>query len=212
MTFSIIGIDAKRRMIGSAVASKWTGVGGCVPFFRRDVGMVNMQNHSYAQVSHRILDEMTAEDDLSKCIENALYTDKSRHNRQCIVASLKTRSFEVYSGRRCSPIFHQKIGKNCAAAGNTLANTDVIEAMVDAFDGSNGLPMAERLILALEAGQNAGGDARGQEAAAIKAYKFTYPIQRFYPIDLRVDHSDEPLVELRKLYKIFGENERRIKR
>ena len=210
MTFSIIGIDPDDKMIGSAVASKWTGVGGCVQFFRHGVGFVNMQNHSHAQVAHRILDKIEGGEDTEQAIEIALETDATKAARQCIVKSLHSNKFAVYSGAQCTGTFAHKIGKNCAAAGNTIASKAVIDAMIDAYENSANAPITEKLLLALEAGQAAGGDTRGQEAAAIKAYEYTYPQQRFYPIDLRVDHHDTPLVELRKLYDIFGENERRF--
>jgi uncharacterized Ntn-hydrolase superfamily protein len=210
MTFSIIGFDNKNEMIGSAVASCWTGVGGCVQFFRPHVGLVNIQNHSHAQVAYRILDNMETSDDLDYCIEDALSTDSAKTLRQCVVASLKSKSVQVYSGSQNTETYHHLIGKSCAAAGNTLADENVIGKMIDAFDNNEDKTITERLILALEAGQEAGGDSRGQEAAAVKSYSFSYPAQRYYPIDLRVDHHKAPIEELRKLYKIFDKNERRI--
>lgn len=209
MTFSIIGIDPEREMIGSAVASRWTGVAGCVQYFRHGVGFVNLQNHSYAQVAYRVLDAMESDDDLERCVETALDIDTASHLRQMIVCSLKTKEFYVYSGAGCTGIHVHKVSEHCAAAGNTLTDEAVIDAMITTYEGAAGEPITERLIRALEAGQAAGGDARGQEAAGVKAYNYSYPVQRFYPIDLRVDHDDAPLKVLRKLYTIFGENDRR---
>ena len=65
-------------------------------------------------------------------------------------------------------------------------------------------------MLALEAGQKQGGDARGQEAAALCVYHAAYPAQKDYPIDLRVDHDDQPLVKLRELYETFKAMDRTI--
>lgn len=209
MTFSILAFDREQALIGSAVASKWTGVGGCTQFFRPGTGLVNIQNHSYAQVAYRVLDNIEAGMDLPASLEQALSTDSAREKRQCILADLHGR-FHAASGTDCNGIFHHKISDNCAAAGNTLANTDVIDAMIDAYESSASNVMTERLLEALEAGQAAGGDIRGQEAAAVKVYKTTYPVQRFYPIDLRADSHDAPLEELRRLYAIFGENDRRV--
>lgn len=209
MTFSMIAYDPEEEIIASAVASKWTGVGGCVQYFRPHVGFVNMQNHSYAQVAYRILDMMGEDISLENSVHWALATDNAKNSRQCILANLKG-EFYTYSGDDCSEIFHQKIGKHCAAAGNTLASKDVIEEMVRAYEESSSNKIVERLIQAMEAGEKAGGDTRGKEAASIKAYKTTYPVQRFYPIDLRVDSDPEPLQKLRHLYKVFGDHERRI--
>ena len=211
MTFSIIGFDPDEKMIGSAVASKWTGVGGCVQFFKPGVGLVNFQNHSYAQVAHRILDGMEEGVPLAEAVEMALSTDDAREHRQCNLADLNG-NFYVYSGKNCTNLHYQKIGKNCAAAGNTLVSANVVENMIQAFEKGHDHSFVERLIAALEAGQEAGGDSRGQEAASVKAYKLTYPIQRFYPVDLRVDSEDEPLKKLRFLYETFSKGDRRYMR
>jgi len=209
MTFSIIAFDRAQDLIGSAVASKWTGVGGCTQFFRPGTGLVNMQNCSYAQVAYRILDHMEDGMDLPESLENALKDDTAREKRQTVLADLRG-NFYTSSGAGCNGIFQHKISAHCAAAGNTLANAGVIDAMIDTYENSRSGVMTERLLEALEAGQAAGGDSRGQEAAAIKVYKTTYPVQRFYPIDLRADSHDAPLEELRRLYAIFGENDRRV--
>lgn len=209
MTFSILAFDREQELIGSAVASKWTGVGGCTQFFRPGTGLVNMQNCSYAQVAYRILDNMENGADLPSALRKALADDSARDKRQCLLADLHG-NFYAFSGRGCNGIFLHKISANCAAAGNTLDNPAVIDAMIDAYESAGSDVMTERLLEALEAGQAAGGDMRGQEAAAVKVYKTSYPVQRFYPIDLRADSHDAPLEELRRLYTIFGENDRRV--
>lgn len=209
MTFSIIGYDPDAQMIGSAVASKWTGVGSCVQFFQPHVGLVNMQNHSYAQIAFRVLKNMETGETLETSLENALLLDTAGQKRQFILADLEG-NFLTYSGDGCNGIYHEETGRNCAAAGNTIAGKDVITAMVTAFEQSRGENLTERLVLALEAGQAAGGDTRGQEAAAIRVFQTSYPQQRFYPVDLRVDSHDEPLIELRRLLDVFAAHERRF--
>lgn len=168
-----------------------------------------MQNCSYSKIAYDILDYMESGDDIQSATEKALREDTASAVRQCITADLKG-NFFTYTGEECSDIHHQKIGASCAAAGNTLVSPDVIEAMVEKFETSKTPSVTERLLEALEEGQQLGGDSRGQEACAIKAYQLSYPEQRFYPVDLRVDSSDEPLTEMRRLLNIFGENERRI--
>jgi hypothetical protein len=78
-----------------------------------------------------------------------------------------------------------------------LAGTDVLDATVAAYAGSAGLPFAERLIAAMQAGERAGGDRRGKQAAALRVHG-----DEDYPsLDLRVDDHEEPLAELRRLYE-----------
>ena len=209
MTFSLIGFDPDIEMIGTAVSSKWTGVGGTVQYFRHHVGLVNIQNCSYAKTAYDILDGLEAGQDVAEATERAMALDKKAVIRQAIVCDLKG-NMHVYAGEKCSRPYIQKIGENCAAAGNTLASTKVVDAMLSAFEEDQTLSLTHRILKALEAGQEAGGDKRGQEAAAIKSYKLEYPVQRFWPIDLRVDSHDRPLEELRRLFDIFDANERRV--
>jgi uncharacterized Ntn-hydrolase superfamily protein len=210
MTFSIIGIDYEHKMIGGAVASKWTSVGSCVPYFRPGVGLVHVQNHSCAQVAHRILDEMAKGQPLEVCMKHALVHDTAKEKRQCLAVSQKTGELYVTSPKACSDISHQKIGKFCVVAGNTITSKNVVENMVTTFDENREKLLSERLLLSLEAGQAAGGDARGQEAASLRVFKFDYPEQRFFPIDLRVDSHDAPLDELRRLHQVWHKGERRV--
>ena len=208
MTFSIIGFDHDEGVIGSAVASKWPAVGGCVPFFRPSVGFINLQNHTYSRLAYDLLDEMEKGDDLAACAANALQRDTAPERRQCILASVNTGQLHAYSGDDNTGIYTHKLGQDCAAAGNTLVSKDVVYCMIDAFEDSRDQPLAERLILALEAGQAAGGDARGEQAVSVHVYHKDYPDQSLYPLNLRVDNSRTPLKELRVLYYEFGEHTR----
>ena len=144
MTFSILAFDREQALIGSAVASKWTGVGGCTQFFRPGTGLVNIQNHSYAQVAYRILDNIEAGLDLAACLEQALSDDSAREKRQCLLADLHG-NFHAASGADCSGIFRHKVSAHCAAAGNTLADPAVIDAMIDAYESADSDVMTERL-------------------------------------------------------------------
>lgn len=206
MTFSIIGFDPEKQMIGSAVASKWTGVGACVPFFEVGVGFVHMQNHAYALAANKILDQMSSSTHLETCVKEGLRHDEVASKRQCILANLEG-DMHVHTGVDCHRIHHQRIGTHCAAAGNMLARKEVVDAMITAFEESSDQLLAERLILALEAGQAEGGDRRGIEAASVRVHKTSYPVQKFFPVDLRVDYHAEPLQALRYLYEVFTRNE-----
>lgn len=209
MTFSIIGFEPELEMIGIAAASKWTGLGGCLPYFRHSVGLVAVQNCSYAQTAYHVLDAMENGQDPSAAIQTALAQDSKPEIRQVLACSLKG-EMANYSGNSCSKPHLDKQGKNCIAAGNTLACPEVVTDMIRSFETSNAQSLTMKLLEALEAGQAAGGDERGEEAAVIKAYSLHYPKQRFYPIDLRVDSHDQPLAELRRLIEVFNAKERRV--
>lgn len=210
MTFSIIGLDSERGLIGSAVASKWTSVGGCVPFFRPGIGLAHVQGCAYARTAENIWHAMT-EDGMTPdaAVADALSRDTGADHRQVLVMDLAGRS-AVVTGAACQPHAAHQTGINCIAAGNTLANDTVVPAMVAAFDSMSEALLGARLLAALEAGEAAGGDARGREAAALRIYTFDYPDQRFFPLDIRVDSHDDPLLELRRLYDVFLEIDRQV--
>lgn len=209
MTFSILAFDPEHNIIGGAVASRWTGVGGCVQFFHPKVGLVHMQNQSHPGVAYEILEHMQ-NTDVTGSIEKALNNDPHRESRQCLAVSF-TGDIYAVSGENCHGSVHQRIGVHCAAAGNTLMSENVVDAMIESFEQTaDDLSFADRLLTALDAGQEAGGDVRGQEAAALSVYEYAYPAQEFHPIDLRVDFHDTPIKKLKRVYASFNSIERPI--
>jgi uncharacterized Ntn-hydrolase superfamily protein len=94
------------------------------------------------------------------------------------------------------------VGSGFAAAGNLLVSGETVEAMEEAFTGSAGAILPERLLLALEAGQSAGGDRRGRQAAALLVVnRLEIPY-----VNLRVDDHHEPVAELRRLFELSKEH------
>lgn len=210
MTFSIIGLDPVRGLIGSAVASKWTSVGGCVPFFRPGVGVLHIQGCAYARTAENIWHAMTEDGmDPAAAMAEALARDTGATHRQVMVMDLAGRRAAA-TGSDCVGHAVHHLGENCVVAGNTLANAAVVPAMQAAFESMSDALLGERLLAALEAGEAAGGDTRGREAAALRIYTFDYPDQRFFPLDIRVDSHDTPLAELRRLYDVFLEIDRHV--
>jgi uncharacterized Ntn-hydrolase superfamily protein len=106
----------------------------------------------------------------------------------------------VYSGEKSLGINAELTAKNVAAAGNMLANTNVIQAMVDSFNNSSDRELADRLIQALEAGVQAGGEAGPVHSAAVLvATDVSWPTT-----NLRVDWDEDPIAKLRELYKVWA--------
>ena len=103
----------------------------------------------------------------------------------------------AYTGSQCVEWCGHSIGREFSVAGNMLAGPQVLEATAAAYAANAHLPFAERLLAALEAGEAAGGDKRGKQAAALRIITTeVYPV-----LDLRVDDHAEPLAELRRLYE-----------
>ncbi len=92
-----------------------------------------------------------------------------------------------------------KTGRNCAAAGNILRNTAVVDAMISTFEENENQSLAERLMRAIEAGQAAGGELKQLKSAALLVvHRESFPF-----VDLRVDLHSQPLVELRFLWELY---------
>jgi len=106
----------------------------------------------------------------------------------------------VYSGEKSLGINAEVTAKNVAAAGNMLANSDVIQAMVNSFSATSDNELADRLIQALEAGVKAGGEAGPvHSAAVIVATEVSWPTT-----NLRIDWDENPISKLRDLYKVWA--------
>jgi len=105
----------------------------------------------------------------------------------------------VFNGARITSVQNAKVGRNCAAAGNILRNTDVVDAMVSSFEANEDEPLAERLMRAIEAGDAAGGEPKQLKSAALLVvHRESFPF-----VDLRVDLNSQPLVELRFLWELY---------
>ncbi|MCC6193474.1 MAG: DUF1028 domain-containing protein, partial [Burkholderiales bacterium] len=122
--------------------------------------------------------------------------DDGREVRQLHVLDAQGRSAR-HTGSACIDWCGELAGERWSLAGNMLAGPQVLAASAEAYERSAGLPFAERLLAALDAGDAAGGDKRGRQAAALLIYTTeAYPF-----LDLRVDDHEEPFVELRRLYE-----------
>jgi uncharacterized Ntn-hydrolase superfamily protein len=108
----------------------------------------------------------------------------------------------TYTGKNCFDWAGGKTGENYAVQGNILAGKEVLEAMAKAFEETEGV-LAERLLAALHAGQEAGGDRRGRQSAGLlivrEGWGYGGLTDRFR--DLRVDEHETPIVELERVYQ-----------
>lgn len=208
MTFSLLAYDAHTGELGAAVASCSIAVGGTVVYSRFGVGVVNVQHHAHLTTGQRVLDLMEEGRLPQAALEQALADVGDAEHRQLIAADTRS-ALGAWTGSACHGAKQQRLGRTCVAAGNLLASPRVVDAMVRAFESgeageSPAGELAERLLAALEAGQAAGGDRRGRQAAAIRVVP-PPSVQVAIHVDLRVDDHPEPLRELRRLYGRFRE-------
>jgi uncharacterized Ntn-hydrolase superfamily protein len=200
MTFSIVARDSGTGMLGIAVTTKFFGVGSLCPFARAGVGAVATQALVNPTYGPRGLDLLASGLSPDEVADRLLAADDGRHHRQLHLVSASG-AVAARSGAECIDWFGHSTHPEAAfsVAGNMLAGPQVTAETARAYEallGQPDVPLAERLIQALEAGQAVGGDKRGRQSAALLIVS-----TEVYPyLDLRVDDHPDPLVELRRLY------------
>ena len=199
MTWSIIAFDPASGSFGVAVASRALAIGGRMPHVRAGVGAVATQSISNAYLGPRVLDLIAAGMAPSAAIKEALDADGGRELRQLHAVDRRGRC-AAWTGRHCVEWAGESCGEGVSVAGNMLANERVAAATLAGFVAARG-PLAERLVAALEAGDAAGGDRRGRQAAVL----LVATAEDFAEINLRVDDHAAPLAELRRLLALYRE-------
>lgn len=204
-TFSIVAYDEETGDLGVAVASRFLAVGAVVPFAQAGVGAVATQAAGNMALGPRILSLMKRGYTAEKALKKALSEDPGREERQLGVVDSR-KGVATFTGKDTFGWAGSRTGKYYAVQGNILAGKEVVDAMAEAYEKARG-PLAERLLSALEAGDNAGGDKRGKQSAALLVVRkeggFLGKSDRM--IDLRVDDHPEPIPELRRLYRLWEE-------
>ncbi len=201
-TFSIVGRDPENGDLGVAVQSKFFAVGAIVPWAKAGVGAVATQswtNTTYGSKGLELLESgLTAQQVLDQLVAD----DEGRSQRQVGIIDASGNATN-YTGNECMEWAGARQGENYTAQGNLLTGQAVVEAMGEAFEKTEGA-LAEKLMAALVAGQEKGGDRRGQQAAALIVVRENGGVGGFNDryIDLRVDDHKQPIEELRRLLKL----------
>ncbi|AOE84519.1 DUF1028 domain-containing protein [Pseudomonas sp. TCU-HL1] len=199
MTFSIIGRCHETGQLGIAISSSSIAVGARCPWVRAGVGAVATQNVTLPALGPQILDLIDAQQlEPAAALDRALSANGWSQYRQVTVIDGQGR-VALFSGSEALGVHNAVAGEQCAAAGNLLAGTQVIDAMVKAFEAAPGL-LADRLLVAMHAAMAAGGEAGPVHSAALKVVgDLTWPI-----VDLRVDWAEEdPIGQLDALWQAY---------
>lgn len=202
-TFSIVAADPDAGELGVAVASRFFAVGTVVPHARAGIGAVATQAFANTTFGPRGLDLLERGLTPEEAVRVLLRGDEGAEQRQVGVVSADGGS-ATYTGPGCTAWAGGRSGPGYAVQGNILAGEAVVEAMERAFLDSRGRPLAQRLFLALEAGDAAGGDSRGKQSAALLVVRegAGYGGWTDRAVDLRVDDHPEPFEELGRLLRL----------
>jgi uncharacterized Ntn-hydrolase superfamily protein len=199
MTWSILARDPASGSIGAAVATRFFAVGALAIHVEGGVGALATQaliNPRYAVLG---MPRLRAGEAPEQLVEDLLAGDAGREHRQIHMVAADGR-IAAFTGDACVAWCGSVRGADVSVAGNMLAGAAVVERTLEAFQRATG-KLAERLLTALEAGEAAGGDARGKQSAALKvASRDPYP-----DLDIRTDDHPDPLRELRRLYAVSQE-------
>lgn len=197
MTWSIIARDDASGRVGIIVASRFFAVGAAVPHIQTGVGAVATQafvNPHYGPLGIALLREGRS---AAETIAVLTAADDGRQARQVHVMD-RNGQFAAHTGEQCVDWCGHLIRPSLSVAGNMLAGPDVIAASARTFEANSQLPFVRRLILAMQAGEYAGGDKRGKQSIALLVHDGEdYPLY-----DIRVDDHADPLAELTRLYDV----------
>ncbi|KAA3625956.1 MAG: DUF1028 domain-containing protein, partial [Bacteroidetes bacterium] len=202
-TYSIVAMDPETGEMGAAVQSHWFSVGSIVIWGEAGVGVVATQsfvNPAYGPNGIALMKMGFSADEALKML---LKKDEAREVRQVAFLDAKG-NVSAHTGSNCIDYAGDQQGAFYSVQANLMESEKVWPMMAKAFEDSKGKPLAERLVLALEAAQEAGGDLRGKQSAAIlvvapEATGNSWIDRR---VDLRVEDHPTPVKELRRLLKV----------
>lgn len=201
-TFSIVAYDPASGQMGVAVQSHWFSVGSVVTWAEAGVGVVATQALVETSYGPLGLEKMKNRISAPQALMELLAADELREVRQVAMVDAQGRN-DVYTGNRCMEAAGHVKGENFSVQANMMLNEMVWPAMAEAYRSACG-DLAERLLVALEAAQAAGGDVRGQQSAAlliVETEKSQNPWEGKI-FDLRVEDAPEPITELRRLVQV----------
>ena len=202
-TFSIAALDPDTETVGVAVQSKFVAVGAVVPFVASDAGAVATQSYANVAYGPEGLDLLREGHTAEDVVERLTNEDEDRESRQVGIVGTDG-SVAAFTGSDCLDYAGDVQGERYTVQGNILENRETLEAMAETFEASEG-GLPERLIAALHAGNEAGGDSRGEQSAALYVAKEGggYDGKNDRWIDVRVDDSSKPIDELERVFKIY---------
>jgi uncharacterized Ntn-hydrolase superfamily protein len=197
MTWSLIALNRETGELGIAAATKFFAIGARIPFISPGIGAIATQalvNPYYGIDGLQRLREGNAPDHVLDCL---LQADAGRQHRQVHMIDSNGR-VAAHTGECCLTWAGHSRGECFSVAGNMLAGPEVLEQTADAYRNNCDLPLARKLVLAMRAGEAAGGDRRGRQSACLVIFRN----DEWSSLDIRVDDHQDPLGELNRLERI----------
>jgi len=202
-TFSIVARDKTTGEMAVAVQSHWFSVGTSVSWGKSGVGVIATQSFINPAYGPKGLKLMMEGKSAKETLDLLVSKDEGRDVRQVAMLDVKGNA-SAFTGKDCIVSAHHIIGDNFSVQANMMLNDKVVPAMAKSFLDNSKLPIAERVLKALQAAQQAGGDIRGKQSAAIIVVGPDMVKDPWLDklVDLRVDDYLEPINELERLLKV----------
>ena len=204
-TFSLCAIDPATRQSGASVTTRVPFVGRAVPHVRAGVGAVCTQASTMVEYGPRGLDLLAQGIEPQAVLAQLLADDRQRESRQVGVISMAGHA-AAHTGKENGNWAGSRQGKNYTVQANIMVSPEVVDAVATTFEATDGtgMPLAERMILAMEAGYAKGGDRRwgNLQSAAIKIADPNDPGRGNDHIALAIEVGEhpEPVAELKRIY------------
>src|SRR6476660_1258574 len=208
-TFSLCAIDPATGQSGAAVTTRVPFVGRAVPHVRAGVGAVCTQASTMVEFGPRGLDLMAKGTDPKDALAQLIAGDEQRESRQVGLIDMKGRT-AAHTGKQNNAWAGSRQGRNYTVQANTMVGPEVVDAVATTFEATEGtgMPLAERMILAVEAGHAKGGDRRwgNLQSAAIKIADPNDPGRGgdFITLAIEVGENPEPVAEMKRIYYTTG--------
>jgi len=202
-TYSIVAYDPETGDMGVAVQSHWFSVGPLVAWGEAGVGVVATQSFVNPDFGPKGLELLKSGLTPQAALDSLLNVDEGREVRQVAILNNKGEA-AVFTGQKCIQSAGHILGSNYSVQANLMKNDKVWRAMSMAFEKSFQLPLAERMVAALDAGEGVGGDIRGKQSAALLVVraKPTGHVWKDRLVDLRVEDHPNPVGELKRLLRV----------
>ncbi len=199
MTYSIVARDSATGEIGIAVASRFFACGSLVPHVAPTAAIAS-QAFVNPLWGTQGLPRLVRGDAPDTLFADLVGRDAGQAMRQAHALAPDGRIAQ-HTGAECVPWAGHASGPDISVAGNMLTGPEAVRDTLQSYLDLPDLPFAERLLAAMQAGEDAGGDKRGKQAAGL----LIHAGQPYPALDLRVDDHGDPLTELRRLYAVSGE-------
>ena len=216
-TFSIVAIDPRTGESGVAVTTRNPCVGNAVPWVRPGVGAVATQGGTRIEYGEDVLDLMETGLSAREALDRVVEADEGRERRQVGAIDMRGGTAQwtgsgQYGAEARGDWVAERTGATYAVQGNSLVGTEVVDAVAETFEASEGSArhLADRIIEALQAGQALGGDGRhGEAQSAAVLVADPRPGMSRRPdgvtVDINVCEHVEPVAEVRRIYDTISE-------